>query len=53
MEFFHHDTLTPDLFKTTVSNGKLEVTFESEAFYDRSFLTKKDNTPPSSRVRTR
>lgn len=42
MEFFHHDTLTPDLFKTTVYNGKLEVTFESEAFYDRSFLTKKD-----------
>ena len=42
MKFFHHDTLTPDLFKTTVYNGKLEVAFESEAFYDRSFLTKKD-----------
>lgn len=46
IEYFHHNELTPDQFKTTVykwnDKGELYAYFETEAFYDNSFLTQKD-----------
>ena len=45
IEYFHHNELTPDQFKTTVlgwKEGKIDITLELDGFYDRTFLGQKD-----------